>query len=469
MKKLSFLLLLLIPAKVHAIHTIIFRNANDLSTGSVANNLIDGSSITKQANTFNGAGQLAQYDASNALLNTIGLSVGGVFSARGSTVNCQGAGIVCTGSGQSLTLQVNGSSAAQSNVYTAVIGTSTARTPTYVGVGSVPFITAVFDLCGASNATNCPQNATIFVQNGVYNLYGSTFPKGLTWVFESSAVLTNGQTNRTMITQYGETWYPRFDIYEQNSQTFPFIDYKSGARQNFGSMVRATFNSTTSSSTIFRIKDAADVRIFKTEYSSPIVSGGNIFDLFVIDNASDVWVQNCKFGPNSATGGTDAQFYIKGGNNINITDNDSTSRIMFVFVEAYKRLGRLNIARNTLTTSLVDSAAGLISIQTGAGGVLVDTGTLIADNVINVNDATASRNVITINDNTGGIFGVIVSNNMATGPVGNGLTFLKIFQSSDRNTIVKGNTTTGITTFLNDTGTGTQSATLGNFKDLTQQ
>lgn len=114
MKKLSFLLLLLIPAKVHAIHTIVFRNASDLSTGSVNNSLLDNSSVTKQGNgPFNGANQLVKLDGNGQtpldgtlITNTVSGFDEGVFQAMGSTINCVGAGISCTAAGQVITINV---------------------------------------------------------------------------------------------------------------------------------------------------------------------------------------------------------------------------------------------------------------------------------------------------------------------------------------------------------------------------
>ena len=82
---------------------------------------------------------------------------------------------------------------------------------------------------------------------------------------------------------------------------------------------------------------------------------------------------------------------------------------------------------------------------------------------------SATESLIEIT-NTGGVQarGVIINGNTAVATLGGTFTFVTI-GASGVSTIIKDNFVTNFTTFLTDSGSGTKSATLGNFLNGTEQ
>lgn len=366
--------------------------------------------------------------------------------------------------------------------YTVVVGTLGA-----IGVdvasNTVNGYIQALALCGVTqNAMTSSTGCTILYRPGVYSGYfGSTIPTNVAVmaVPNSSTVLNWGSLSQPMFASYG---------------TISGFDIDVGGVAFTGALLQLLSNSITKDIVVHNAHGMA--------------TGAGVANatpgVFKITNSSNVLVDNFKVDffttrTDIAIEGDSGNFYVFRSTNVTLNRLDlstGTGSGAGITAGGSTTLGIRSCSNVKLTNSIFRSAGGRCIRIMGSKGTVIDNNDFIkqtsginpligvANDSVNCTTPTIiSNNRVDVQTSNGtNIFGfdaaasntvrgVLVNDNYVFSSIG--LTasevFLNIGSTKVVGAVIKGNVASNIATFISDSGTGTQYATLGNFLNSVQQ
>lgn len=415
-------------------HTIIFRNASDLSTGTVSNFLLDGSSVTKQGNVFNSAGLLVQVGANGLIPQAL--------------------------------VQVTTSSPRSMDI---VIGSPTAPNVDISSNNEDGLKTAIFNMCGSSSVTSCPGGGTVFMRTGVYSMQDTTIPANVKVyaLSGSSVVWVIKNTSIPIATVYGELEGITFD-FGFKGYAVRMMDLKTGSVGRRLEWRNSSPLSGNASTSLVSIRDSNQVLLtdYITRNCTPNNASTGMIDL---DKASATVVQNGQhFGMAAPTGGSASLLYgvKKCSGTLIFNSYIDKWAARYVLIDG----GRDNVFDRhfiNLTADVGQSAgSGVVMINTEISvAAAVSTHTLISNVDVSISGASDASAVFKVNDaGSKGVSGVIFDHNSVNcTPAGTNTTLPFNVGSGVLNTVFRMNATYRCSgASLTDSGTGTVYANFGN-------
>lgn len=427
--------LLLVTSPAMAIHTIVFRNASDLSTGTVANFLIDGGSVTKQGNLFNGIGQLAQVQSNGFL--PLGIIPAAVATPR---------------------------------TFDIVIGSPTANNVDISSSNEDGLKTAITMLCGSSSTVTCTQGGSILMRTGVYSIQDTTIPASVkVYAFSGSSVVwVIKNTSIPIATVYGEIEGITFD-YGQKGYCVRMLNFKTGSRGRRLEFWNAEPLTGNVNATIASIVSASNVILdgYITRNGRP---GNGNNGMFEIEGASAVVVQNGQhFGMGSPSGGAASLLYSIRKSSEAVIFNTMADKwnARYVLIDGGRNI-LFDRHRIHLTGNVGQGAgAGVVMVNTEvATAMTVSSSTIISNTDVIITGASDDSAVFKANDaSSKGVRGVIFDHDTVTCSGANTTIAFNV-GAGVQTTIFRNNASMGgCATQLTDSGAGTLATNLLNFKD----
>ncbi|MBX4216078.1 hypothetical protein KW797_03960 [Candidatus Parcubacteria bacterium] len=318
---------------------------------------------------------------------------------------------------------------------------------------------AVQALTGSVNATT--GKGSIFYRQGVYTLGGATVPAGtvLYCTEGSSTVFANTMPGSPLLTIYGEVRGCTFDLaMASNTNGVPLFDMKSGSKFTRNRVINGdraqpgvnTFNMTSATNVVIKDNDIIG-------YVHGNI-GNTTMAPFGVNSSSDIFIKNNYF--DRATGLDSEIIGIQNSNRVYVDGN--------TFADAR---AAIVVSRGGSQEIYIENNVGTYVAAPASNGVFDFTGT---------NNSTPiwiNNNKFAVNTNVGGTFvglnnaiaGVVISNNSIRARTSNTVVFVTIGNVAVVNTVLMGNSTWGVATFISDSGTGTRFTGNDNWKDSIEQ
>ena len=327
---------------------------------------------------------------------------------------------------------------------------------------------------------NLPNGGVIFVRAGVYALTGTTIPKNITLIgeptFSSGTIFVPAFSTSPILSIYGQVKDISFGFnkYVAGNNSPRFIQPRSNSRIINCNIVEA--QSLGNDSVIMFIYKSTDIlikdlHITNMEDNPAVVVSGDRAPILV-EGSTGVHFIGLRIDSVTHTTGGDTLFAFFDSSDILFADG-----VYNIVQESFKFTRHCsNITFRNNKVRLGGASAGSIglflSIDTsGAGTQLSCSSSIhIVNNDIEVVFGLAGSSILYLGGGGDNASGMVVEGNNVHVP--RGTSSLGTFVTVDANVvaaIIKGNTVSGIPTFISDSGIETQYTTLGNFYGRVQQ
>lgn len=365
----------------------------------------------------------------------------------------------CTGCGAAA------AAASTPRVYDLVVGTpGTPNVDVYVtSTSNFNLALASAGLCGLT--TSSTATARFLFRNGIYNMHGSTIPRGLEIVSGSSVVWVTDNSSETLTTIYGKVDGVKFDM-QSTSITCRYIDFKSSAsltgfelyNQRFGQRPSpgATYRFST-----FYVNRSMNVKVqgtvFDSRYIGTVAQYGDNANFMVFDS-SDV---NISLNMHSSTQASTSSVFFLSVRSKNVKWADSYINGVggdLIVLEAGTK--DFKFERNHVVITQAPGDEGLITMQSQAQtGLGLSSFTLVANNHFELANNNSAGRIVRAATNGGNfsIPGIKVLYNTVSRPPLQSLSGWVLASLAQRaaGAIVGWNTIDGCSAYLQDLGAGT--------------
>ena len=359
-------------------------------------------------------------------------------------------------------------------VYSVVIGSaSSLATQSDVQSDNTSGLSSALVLLAAMGLTNSTTGfGTIFYRTGTYAILNATIPAGvvITAAPGSSVTFVSSDIDQTMLTIYGKVDGINFD-FQNAAHAAPKIVMKSNSScTNFKTINGQSFADSGKLTSQFALLRSTGVYLQGTlENPRGLNSSGGRAAIMCVFSSRSVITVNITSG--SIAQSASAMLVFEGCKDVILRDsrimNASGSPILF---EATNR----NVVIDRLYMSIdgVCAGAGCIAFQPADDGNTFATGDSSGNVIMNstiINDNDQNTSVIKFNQTTGASHNTYIMGNLFFN-YGTGTPIFVTVATGQQSTIITDNKLFGAAvTFLSDSGVGTVSTNLGNFRNSAQQ